>query len=198
MGFNWVDAGVALFLIGGLAGGLRRGLSGELSRVLIAAGCVALVYHYARPLAHWLGPRYDLSPDIALLIASAGLLLGGYIVLTAIRLVLAAVFSFAFKGRPEKIGGAVCGLARAALVASLLLTMLALLPHDALHRHVAVESRIGRWVNERMHPVIERVADRLPELRLPEKRGDQPSNETVEWMDDALHEWDTAPLGPAQ
>ncbi len=83
---------VITVLIGGVLGGLRRGLSGELSRVLIAAGCVALIYHYARPLAHRMGPRYDLSADVALLIASAVLLLCGYIVLTVVRLALAAVF----------------------------------------------------------------------------------------------------------
>jgi uncharacterized membrane protein required for colicin V production len=192
MGFNWVDAGVAAFLVGGVVGGLRRGLSGELSRALIAAGCVAIVYYYSRPAANWLGARYDLSADVALLSAAAGLLLGAYIALTLIRLALAAIFSFSFKGRPEKIGGAICGLLRAALVAALLLTMLALLPHDTLHRHVAVESRIGRWVHERMHPLIDRVADRLPTLKIPGATDEAAPDESVEWMDDASYDRDAA------
>lgn len=196
MGFNLVDAAVAAFLLGGLVGGIRRGLSGELARVLIAAGTIAAIYYYARPVANHLLTRYEWSENVALLIASAGVLLAAYVGLTLIRLALAAVFNFAFKGRVEKIGGGLLGLVRSALVAILLLTLFALLPNNTLHRHVAVESRCGRWVNERMHPLLDHVSERMPELRLPNKAMDPATDLKVEWMEDALHTWESEPLGP--
>jgi uncharacterized membrane protein required for colicin V production len=198
MGYNIVDAGIAIFLIGGLIGGLRRGLSGELSRVLIAAGCITIVYFYSRTLADWLITKHNFSSEVALLIAAAALLLGAYIALTLVRIALAAVFSFTFKGRLERIGGAICGTLRTALAAAILLTMLALLPNETLRRHIAVESRLGSWVVSRMHPLIDRVADRFPALDIPNATEGAFYDESVEWKDGAPLDWDTEPLGPAR
>lgn len=198
MGFNLVDAAVLAFLLGGVAGGVRRGLSGELARVLIAAGAIAIIYYFARPVAQWMLSRYDLSQNVALLLASAALLLISYIGLTLVRLALAAVFNFGFKGRAEKLGGALFGLLRSALVAVLLLTLFALLPNDTLHRHVAIESRFGRWVHTVMHPLVDRVSEHLPDFPIPGKQETDAADAPVEWMDDAMHDWGPAPLGPVQ
>lgn len=196
MGFNLTDWIVFAFLLFGLLGGIRRGLSGELTRLLIAAGCVAAVWRFSRPAADWVVGRLGWSSDVALLVAAAGVLLLAYLALTLVRLALAAVFNFAFKGNMEKIGGALCGALRAGLVAALLITLLSILPNEDLHRHVAVESRIGNLIYRHTGPWVERVAERVPELNLPRRTIDLPDEGTIDWMDEPDQDWSNAPLGP--
>ena len=195
MGFNLVDAAVLAFLVGGVIGGIRRGLSGELARVLIAAGCVIAIYAYARPLAEWLGNRHGFDAHIAILSSTIIILLGSYVALTVARLALAALFNFSFKGRPEKIGGAVCGLLRSGFVAMLLLMLFSLLPNDTLHRLITEESRTGRLVTGRVQPLYEKLSEKIPELRAP----GQPIDEWAEpVIEDATEVWDPMPLGPVE
>lgn len=165
--FNLVDAIVVIFLIGGLVGGIRRGLSGELARMLIAAGCVATLVFYTRPVADWLVLRFPTwSTYVGYLVAVAACLLGAFAVLTAVRLLLARILNFSFKGPLEKGGGAVFGLLRSGAVAALLLLLLSLLPNDTLRTMISIESRIGNLVTVHLHPWYERLAAQVPELNL--------------------------------
>lgn len=165
--FNLVDAIVVVFLIGGLVGGLRRGLSGELARMLIAAGCVAALVFYTRPVADGLVARFPTwTTYVAYLVAVAICLVGAYATLTAVRLALARMLNFSFKAPLEKAGGAAVGLARSAAVAALLLLLLSLLPNDTLRSMISVESRLGSLVTVHLHPWYERLAAQVPELRL--------------------------------
>lgn len=192
-GFNWVDAAVLLLLIGGVVGGMRRGLSGELARVLIAAGCIAVVYRFSRPVADWLGTRYGTEPHLSHLASLVLLLLASYLGLTLVRIVLAALFSFSFKGRTERIGGGICGLLRSGFVVVLLLLLLSLLPHESIQRWVTEESRVGRWVTARAYPWYQRLAEQVPELRLPEKKALELKEKASE---NAAELWEEVPLGP--
>ncbi len=187
--FNLVDALVAVFLVGGLVGGIRRGLSGELARMLIAAGCVAALVFYTRTVADALAARFpEWSTHATYLTAVAACLAGSYAALTAARLVLARILNFSFKGPLEKAGGAVFGLLRSGAVAALLLLLLSLLPNDTLRSMIAVESRAGSLVTTRLHPWYERLAEQVPEL--------SPGDETPPDGTDA-EAWD-APPGPVE
>lgn len=184
MGFNIADGIIALLLLGGLIGGLRRGLSGELARLLVAGAIVLVLYRFARPVADWLMQRYQLAPNVALLTSSAVLILGGYIALTLVRLALAAVFNFSFKGALERIGGAIAGFFRAGAVCAIALTLLAQIPHEGLHRVTAEESRIGRWMLRWTLPVVERIVEKVPELRPFEPQPPAGVEDDVDWMED--------------
>ncbi|MCS6771250.1 MAG: CvpA family protein [Kiritimatiellae bacterium] len=197
MGLNLADWFVLAFMIFGLTGGIRRGLSGELTRMLIAAGCVAAVWRFSRPAADWVSTQTGWTGSAALLTAAGAVLLAAYFSLTLLRLATAAVFQFAFKGSAEKIGGALCGLIRSALVAALVLTLLSVLPHEPLHRHVAVESKIGRALYAYTAPWLDRMAEKVPELNLP-RRETLPDDPPIDWLENDGTSWDAAPLGPTK
>jgi hypothetical protein len=84
---------------------------------------------------------------------------------------------FAFKGKLEKIGGALCGLARSALLVSILILAAGVAPGDALHRAVTEESLAGRFVFQHVRPAYERLSERYPELHLPAPHREEPADE---------------------
>ncbi len=181
-GFNWVDAVVGVILLAGLIGGVRRGLSGELARVLVATGCIVAVTLYTRPLASWLERRFahwfGEGTAASMLTSLLLLLLGAYVALTLLRLALTALFSFTFKGRVERVGGALLGLARSAIVAALLLLLLSLLPNNAIHNAATEDSFAGRLVTARVQPWYDRLVEKVPALGGLE-------NSANEWKEDA-------------
>lgn len=196
-GFNVVDALVGVFLLAGLVGGVRRGLSGELARAVIAVACIAVAALYARPLADWAMGRFDLTPRQAYGGALFALLLGAYAALTAVRLLLGVLLVFHFKGKLELFGGALCGLLRSAVVLCLVLLLLSLMPNPKLHEMITQDSFAGRTVLPHMRPMYETLSERVPELRLPEgaaaglDRAADEAGEAKEWAEEQLD------LGPA-
>lgn len=166
-GFTLVDLFVAVFLIAGIAGGVRRGLSGELARALTAAAGIGAGIAYARPLAERLPALWNIETRVATVFAFLLIFLGVYIVINVLRLAVGKLVSFRFKGAWEWAGGGIAGLLRASAVAVLILLLLILAPNDNLHRLIAQESRSGRLVMGYARPLLDRVSTELPALQLP-------------------------------
>lgn len=194
-GFNLVDAAVVALLLGGLVGGIRRGLSGELMRVIISIGCVAVIYKYTRPLAEWIQARHGGEAPVLLLISAAVLLVGAFLALSLLRIILAKILQFSFKGSLERIGGALAGLLRSGIVVAILLLLLSFLPGHSLHRFVAEESFFGRMTVEHVQPWYDKLAEKVPELQRMDKRINTLEEDASETAADA---WEDAPLGPVE
>lgn len=194
-GFNLVDAVALALLLAGLIGGIRRGLSGELARVMVALVCIFVVYHYTRPFAKWLQDHFHWEAHLALLGGVLALLLGAYIAATLIRMLLSTILNFAFKGKLERIGGALAGLLRSAITVTLFLLLVSFIPNDTVHRVVNEESASGRLVSKYVSPWYDKMAEKMPDLRLPERHEEK-------WDEDAfeqkLDKWESEnePLGP--
>jgi uncharacterized membrane protein required for colicin V production len=152
-GYNVVDGLVVLFLGAGLLGGIRRGFSGELVRALIAVAAAAAAVLYARPVSEWAMLHANLSVRAALIGAFIVVFFGAYLAVTFVRVMLGKLADFRFKGPLERIGGALCGLARAAGVSGLILLLLGLAPNDNLKRLVVDESVAGRFVTQHLRPL---------------------------------------------
>jgi len=172
-GFTVVDWIVGAFLIAGIAGGVRRGLSGELARALTAAAGITAGILYARPLANGFPALWNVEDRAATVFAFVLLFLAAYLVINVIRLSLARLISFRFKGPVEWAGGGIAGLVRAVAVATLLLLLLCLAPNDNLHRLVAQESRAGRLVVHYARPLLDRVSTEIPTLQPPAAPSDE-------------------------
>ncbi len=168
-GFNIIDAIVGVFLAAGLIGGIRRGLSGELARAVIAVACIVVATLYGRPLADWAMNRFDLSPRTSYLTALLALLLGVYLASSLLRMLLGRLMDFHFKGKLERLGGGLCGLLRSGVVVSILLLLLSLMPNPTLSDLITQESWSGRLICPRMRPMYESLSERVPELRIPEQ-----------------------------
>jgi uncharacterized membrane protein required for colicin V production len=167
-GYNVVDGLVVLFLGAGLLGGIRRGFSGELVRALIAVAAAAAAVLYARPVSEWAMLHANLSVRAALIGAFIVVFFGAYLAVTFVRVMLGKLADFRFKGPLERIGGALCGLARAAGVSGLILLLLGLAPNDNLQRLVVDESVAGRFVTQHLRPLYSQLSERVPEIQVEE------------------------------
>lgn len=165
--FNILDGIVGVILLFGLLGGLKRGLSGELSRVIGICAAVWAAWRFAQPVATWAMDRLSLNQDRSYLFSFLAILVASCALLWLVRLALRNLMEFAFKGRIERIGGALAGLLRAAVVAAALVLMLQFAPHGGV-REAAIEgSWVGRIVTRYLRPVYDNLQQQMPELGLP-------------------------------
>ena len=167
-----MDGVVGLLLLAGLAGGIRRGLSGELVRAIIAVSAVVAAILYMQPASEWIQTRWRLEGRLGVIAGFLAVMLGIYVGITLLRVLLGRLADFTFKGKMERIGGALCGLIRAAAVTSILLLLLGLAPNENLHRLIVDESVSGRFVSQHIRPLYDKLSERVPEIKLPEVQAD--------------------------
>ena len=142
--WNWVDWSFVAVLLVGAGMGAWRGLSHELAILLsFAVAWVVTCAGYA-PLAGWLWERTGWNLELLRLMAIILLLLACMAAMWALRMVLGALMSFAFKGWFEKVGGAVAGCVRWGLVFLVLLMGLCFIPSSTLQRAILLQSATGR------------------------------------------------------
>ena len=167
--FNVVDIAAVVLIIFGLVRGLMKGLSGELAGLLSAAAAVAGGWYGYQPLGNFLADKTRLSEPATVAVAFILALIGAYILMRILRLVLRSVMEFSFKGKIEKIGGMLAGGIRMTVVVAALVLMMALWPHEYLHRLFAEESVFGHFVFGTLGPVYEKIAEEHPALQIPRK-----------------------------
>ena len=165
---NFIDAIAVVALLMGLLGGLKRGLSGELSRMLAIALAGFAAWRFAQPLARAAREHMGLAPERAWLCCFIVIAGGALLVLWLLRKFLRNVMDFAFKGRTERWGGALCGLLRAAVIVLTLVLVVSFAPQPEVQRVVNEESLVGRFVARRVQPLYQDLQEKVPGLGLPE------------------------------
>ena len=170
--FNIFDIIGLLYFLFGLYQGLRRGLSGELASVLSTALAFVGGWKLYQPLGDYLLKISKLTPPSAHALAFAILIIGGYIVLKIIRLLLRHLMEFSFKGKLERLGGALAGLIRVAVVASAFVLIVGLGPGAYLRNLVIEHSVFGSRIFSYLGPVVESLKERYPALQ---QAGGQPA-----------------------
>lgn len=157
-GFNVVDCIVGALLLIGLGTGLKRGLSGEVATVVatIISGLAAWKFSgWARQLFL---KNTALSAEEATVAGVVVVFVGAYVLLWIIRKAAAALMQFNFKGKAERIGGALCGLVRFAAITVGLLLIATFIPNEKVRTAVAGESVSGHFIYERVRPLCEDLA----------------------------------------
>jgi uncharacterized membrane protein required for colicin V production len=165
--FNFADAIGAVILLVGILGGLKRGLSGELSRVVAIAVAVVAAWRFATPVADWAMDQFSLDRDRSYLVSFLAILLGASAVMWIIRLTLRNLMEFAFKGRIERLGGALAGLLRSSVVVAIIFLMLGFAPQPEIQRIIVEQSFFGRLAARYLRPVYDDLQQRAPQLGLP-------------------------------
>ena len=163
--FNIFDIIVLLYLLFGLYQGLRRGLSGELASVLSTALAFVGGWKLYQPLGDYLMKVSKLSSPSAHALAFVVLIVGGYIVLKIIRLLLRHLMEFSFKGKLERLGGALAGLIRVTVVASAVVLIVGLGPGAYLRNLVIEHSVFGSQVFSYLGPMVESLKEKYPVLQ---------------------------------
>jgi len=131
-GFNFVDGIVAAILVVGIADGARRGLSGEVATLVATAASGFAAWKFSGWASELILRNTSFSAKEATIASVVAIFVAVYIVLWIVRKSLAAMMHFNFKGRLERIGGALCGLgATSPLIAIILLLVASFIPQRA-------------------------------------------------------------------
>jgi len=195
---NLVDGIVAVILVLGLFGGVRRGLSGELLRVITIVVALLIGWYGADTAASWLADRVTLPDDDVRVVALLGLIVGTYTVLGIVRHVFRIILDFSFRGRLEIIGGGLLGLLRASVFSSIALVGASLVPSPVVEAAL-LASRSGTWAVEHLTPAYLSWAEQHPGLKLPTKEQPLPEVELPDFpVDSPAIETviESKPLGP--
>ncbi|HMO50300.1 MAG TPA: CvpA family protein [Kiritimatiellia bacterium] len=169
---NIPDAAVVIVLVLGLLGGIRRGLSGELLRVVTIILAIIAGWKGADPGAAWLAARTDWEPTELRPIAFFGIIIAAYLVMGIFRVALRLFLDFSFKGVLEWLGGAVIGVLRAALFSVVVLLGASLMPSEPVQETLR-QSASGQWVLEQVRPRYDAWAEQNPEFKLPALKRDE-------------------------
>jgi len=179
-----IDLVAILYAAYAIFRGLRRGFASELPRLLALVVVLAVACWFFAPLGDYMMEKTRLSqPASARFVAIGLLLLGGWLATVVLRLILRSLVEFRFKGYIEPIGGGLTGVARAALIGSVVVLLVNLLGNGFYYEHIVERSVTGRVLTAYTLPFYETVRSRFPELQLPvapavESKG--PSDEPIE------------------
>jgi uncharacterized membrane protein required for colicin V production len=166
-GFNIVDGVVGVLVLVGILGGIRRGLSGELARVIAAGAALYIAWKFAEPLADWVMQKQPMTYTRGYAVAFVAIMAAALGLTWLIRAALRHVMEFAFKGKLERLGGGFCGLLRSAIVVCFLVLLVSLAPQGELRAAVCDDSVIGATICRHLRPVYDELRERTPDLPLP-------------------------------
>jgi uncharacterized membrane protein required for colicin V production len=178
--FNAVDVGALVILLFGVWRGFRRGLSGELARLISLAVVMLVGWHAHEPLGEIVAGATRLSPEQSRLAAFLVAILAAGLCMFVLRLVLRQIMEFKFKNPLETVGGMVAGFLRSFILVALIVVAAGLTPILYFQRVFAEESLIGSAIVGYVVPVYRQVAEENPELGLPsldrlDRTGREPS-----------------------
>ncbi len=172
--FNVADIAITVLLLLGLVRGAKKGLSGELSGLISIGAALFAGWKLHEPIGDFIIGHTRLSGAAAYVTAFVATLVGGYLVMKAVRLISRHVMEFSFKGRIERIGGALAGLTKTAAVVAAVVLAIGLSPSAPFHGWVAKESVIGRTLCRTLTPVYEDLSEKYPALKIPRKGEEEP------------------------
>lgn len=157
--FTVVEIGALVLVLWEFLWGLKRGLSGELARMIgTSVGLIASLRFY-QALGCLLVDHTRLSenPELALAVAFLLIVVCFALFFLMLRLVLRLLMSVKFNDRIDRAGGGLAGLLRGMMVAFLCVYAIGLWPHEYLHALVRDQSIVGRAVFQYTPPVIEKL-----------------------------------------
>lgn len=144
----------------GILRGTVRGLSGELASIVSMVAASAAAWFLRPPLADLLAETRDLTALQAETAALGLILIAALVFFWACLLLLKTLFEFAFKGLLERIGGALIGGLRFALVLTLALLLYAPFASELHQTAIYEDSVLGRQVHTHILPIYSDLIDR--------------------------------------
>ena len=181
--YNAVDLAALILVLLGTLQGLRRGLSGELASALSVVVAFFAGWKFYAPVGRLIAEHTNMSGMLSNFFAFALCLVAGLLVMYSIGLLLHTLLVFTFRGKIERIGGALCGTIRLLLITCAGIFLMGLLPSEFLQRHFAEESAVGRLLFAHLEPVRETITEKIPVLKpepeaIPEDE-DYPEDEEI-------------------
>lgn len=165
-----VEIGALVILLWEVLWGLRRGLAGELARLLGTALVLAAGWRFYESAGRWLAAHTSLSahPESAPAVAFLLIVCSVALLVYAAGLLLKLLATLKFNERINRGGGGLAGLGRGLLMTVLVVYAVGLWPQPAPQEWVVRRSPLGRAVFRWAPPVIARLkAVRLNEAVIP-------------------------------
>lgn len=179
MNFHPVDIILVVYLLLASLHGLRRGLSSEIAHMVAAVAILAAAWIFSPQLADLLMSRTRLQdPGMAHGLSFALVIAGGFVLSLLLRLILKTLLDFSFKGRLERLGGALAGCLRGVVVVTVVVIAINLWPRGYFYEQVAEASFLGRNLSQAVMPLYEALATERPEWGLPPPHVDPAEPET--------------------
>lgn len=186
--FTVVEAFVLVLVLWELLWGLKRGLSGELARLVSTTIVLAAGLRFYQAAGRLLADNTKLSedPELALAVAFLLIVVCFALLFLILRLILRLLMSVKFNEKIDRSGGGIAGLLRGVLLALLCLYAAGLWPHAYLRKVVREQSIVGRtvfqhapraieklnairWLDVGVKPPLETSLPPIPELPVEEK-----------------------------
>lgn len=186
--FMVVEAGALVLVLWEFLWGLKRGLSGELSRLISTAVVLTAGLRFYQTVGRLLADNTRLSedPELALAVAFLLIVVCCALLFLILRLILRLIMTIKFNDKIDRSGGGVVGLLRGVLMALLCVYAIGLWPHEYLRNVVRKQSIIGqtvfryaplaiaklnaiRWLDVGVKPPLTSPLPPIPELTVEEK-----------------------------
>ncbi len=157
---NVVDiAAFTVIALGSLLG-IKRGLSGELARLLSIVTAFIFGIRFCNPFGAWLTERSRLDARSTYAFAFVATVVFSFALMLVLRFVLKRVMKVVVAEKFDKMAGLVAGFISSVFLVAIVLLGINLWPHDYLNRVFGSESILGRAVVRAMPAVREEFKER--------------------------------------
>lgn len=164
---NWVDVLVIIIMLRMSYVAFQDGLSHEIFPLLGAIGVITLSLYYYNKLALYISQNLGNVP-IAILnfLSFIILVFAAAFVFKLIRVVLDKIIKVSWHPLIERFGGLIAGVAKASIVTSTILIILALIPLPYLQRSIRDRSVTGMYFLKIGPSIYEKVSRFLPTIKI--------------------------------
>lgn len=185
--FSTADIVMSILLLLGALQGAVRGLTIELVRLTGGLAALAAGLYAYRPAGAVLAERTRLAGRAPFVLSFVLAVLAALILLWLLRLVFRGLMEFHFNGALERLGGALLGALRIAVLLVVVLLAVDLWGQPFFHQRLIETSAIGGLVRDRLTPFYEEIAARHPEwpLPLPSPRESEPGSDQASGIERA-------------
>ena len=160
---NVIDIAALIFIVLGVLLGFRRGLSGELARLISTVIVFLTCMHFYHPLTAWLLENSTLSGRSAQAAAFIIMIIVLLIAATLIRYILKKIIKVAVDKKADKVGGMIAGFIRSMIIVVIVFIIMNMIPHEYLNRKFGEESFTGTLVLKSVKELREEVEERSKE-----------------------------------
>ncbi len=175
--FNAVDVVALVYFVFAAAMGFKRGLSGELTRLVGASATIIITLKYFSQLSDVFTQHTRLAehPETARPLAFILIAVCVGLCFFVLRILLAYVMKVSFNPKIDRVCGILAGCARATIIVAVIVLALGLCPSQFLRRVFREQSAFGRVLFTHAPTLVERAQNFL-HVSPPAKKAEPQTN----------------------
>lgn len=144
--FGWLDLLVILVLTFFAVRGYKRGLSGELLRIVGLIASFMLAYQFFGVIGEKLTAHSSLPEQLGYIIGYILVFTIVFLFFVVVRIIVHRMMSYSFVDALEKGGGLTAGIIKALFILSIVYVLIGMLHIPALTRYIVTRSFTGQYI----------------------------------------------------